>query len=67
MVAMSLLEMRSMPSRPGEELTSRMSGPRFERMMSTPATSRPMALAAALAVLRSSGVNFDFGGCAAVM
>ena len=46
----------SMPSRPGDELTSITTGPRFDRSMSTPHTLRPMALAARMAVARSSGV-----------
>src|SRR5690606_12707238 len=36
----------SMPSSPGDELTSITSGPRLDRSRSTPATLRPMGLAA---------------------
>ena len=39
----------SIPSKPGDELTSKTSGPRFELMMSTPATSRLSALHALMA------------------
>src|SRR5690606_4548329 len=54
--AMSLPVAASMPSRPGEELTSMTTGPWFERRMSTPATLSPMILAERTAVERSSGV-----------
>ena len=50
----------SMPSRPGEELTSMTRGPRAERRRSTPARCRPMILAERIAVLRSSGVILTF-------
>lgn len=46
----------SMPSSPGDELTSRSKGPLLERMMSTPATERFSVLVALMASLRSSGV-----------
>ena len=42
---------------PGEALTSRINGPRAERMRSTPATWRPMTLAALIASFSSSGVS----------
>lgn len=48
----------SMPSRPGEELTSSNLGPSFDLIMSTPATFRPMTLAALTAISRSSGEIF---------
>src|SRR5262249_12826718 len=48
----------SMPSRPGEELTSITSGPRLERSMSTPHTLRPIERAALSAVARSADVIF---------
>ena len=41
----SLLETPSMPSRPGDELTSRRSGLFFPRIISTPATFRFKVLA----------------------
>ncbi|MCY1268567.1 hypothetical protein D9M70_170430 [compost metagenome] len=56
MLATSCEVVVSMPSRPGEEFTSITSGPWWERRMSTPATDRPMTLAARMAVMRSSGV-----------
>ena len=40
----------SMPSMPGEELTSITTGPRLERSMSTPATLRPSTSAERIAV-----------------
>src|SRR5690606_2253236 len=48
----------SMPSSPGEELTSKSKGPRLERMMSTPATSKLRTLADLMANFRSSGLIF---------
>src|SRR5690606_14763957 len=54
--ATSLVVVVSMPARPGEEFTSMTSGPWLERRISTPATFRPMTLAARTAVMRSSGV-----------
>ena len=54
--AMSLRVANSMPSRPGVELTSSTTGPRPERIRSTPATLSPITLAARTAVRRSSGV-----------
>src|SRR6056297_2765022 len=56
MPATSLPVAVSMPSRPGEELTSITRGPWLERSRSTPATFRPMMRAALTAVERSSGV-----------
>ncbi len=50
----------SMPSRPGEELTSMTRGPWAERRRSTPAKCRPITLAERMAVLRSSGVILTF-------
>ena len=47
----------SMPSRPGDELTSITTGPWLDRNRSTPATARPVILAARDAVDRSSGVS----------
>ncbi len=46
----------SMPSSPGEALTSITSGPRLARRISTPATSSPSVCAALIAISRSSGV-----------
>ena len=43
----------SMPSRPGDALTSRTKGPRWERSRSTPAIPSPMVLAARRAMLIS--------------
>src|SRR5262245_3823857 len=47
----------SMPSIPGDELTSTTTGPRLERKRSTPATLRPSTSAARSAVRRSSSDN----------
>ena len=47
----------SMPSSPGEELTSSTSGPRLLRSRSTPATARPITAAARSAVSVSAGVR----------
>src|SRR5690606_19637912 len=44
--AMSFPVAASIPSRPGEEFTSRISGPRADCSISTPAIPRPMAFAA---------------------
>src|SRR5690242_13638052 len=44
----------SMPSRPGEALTSSTNGPRLERSRSTPAMPRPSTLAARSAMPRSA-------------
>ena len=55
--ATSLPLASSMPSSPGEELTSMTTGPWFERSMSTPQTRSPIAFAERTAVLRSSGVS----------
>ena len=49
--------MTSSIPKPGEALTSRTSGPRLERIRSTPATWRPTALAALMATFSSSGVS----------
>ncbi|MNC82625.1 hypothetical protein D3C75_1362070 [compost metagenome] len=46
----------SIPSSPGDEFTSITNGPWLERRMSTPATLKPITLAARIAVMRSSGV-----------
>ncbi len=46
----------SIPSRPGDELTSRSSGPFLERMISTPAKRNPRIFAAVVASFRSVGV-----------
>lgn len=54
--AISILLQASMPSRPGEELISRTLGPSWERIMSTPATRKPILLAALSAIWRSSAV-----------
>lgn len=53
-VATSLPVTFSMPSKPGEELISRSSGPLFEGTISTPATCSPWALVAATARLMVS-------------
>ena len=45
-----------MPSRPGDALTSRISGPRFDRIRSTPQTPRPSRRAARIAVSCSAAV-----------
>ena len=49
----------STPSSPGDELTSRTSGPREERMRSTPATFNPTARVACRASSFSSFAKFD--------
>ena len=54
--AMSLPLAASIPSSPGEEFTSMITGPWLDRSMSTPHTFNPMRLAAATAVERSVGV-----------
>src|SRR5690606_8568734 len=54
--AMSLPVTVSMPSSPGEEFTSMISGPLSLRRRSTPATLRPTIFAARTAMRRSSGV-----------
>ena len=57
----------SMPSSPGEELTSMTTGPWFERSRSTPATFSPMTFAARTAVRAFLGGDLDqLGGAAAV-
>src|SRR5690606_23048722 len=55
--AMSFPVACSIPSRPGEEFTSKINGPRAEGSISTPATVNPMARAAAIAVSLSVRVN----------
>ena len=45
-----------MPSNPGEEFTSRSSGPFFPLIISTPATLSPIVFVARRATLFSSGV-----------
>ena len=48
-----------MPSRPGVEFTSSTSGPRRERIMSTPAMPSPRALAERTAVLEAVIAHSD--------
>ena len=58
MPAMSLPVATSIPSRPGDELTSRRSGPFWPLMISTPATFSPNVFVANKATFFSSGVSF---------
>jgi len=66
-VAISVFVVFSIPSSPGDELTSSTSGPRVERIMSTPATLRPMALAALKAVRPFGGRQCDLAAGSAPM
>ena len=46
---MSTFVAPSIPSRPGDEFTSMINGPRLEGNMSTPATPKPIFFAASIA------------------
>ena len=56
--AISLFVAPSIPSSPGDEFTSNNKGPFAERIISTPATYKSIALAALIAIRFSSLVTF---------